>query len=381
MASSYDYYGQQKQSQQPSPYMASSSAGNPASSYGSSGGAQAGSQGTPAPTYAAPTPSYAQQKQTQQTAVQGYRAPAGANPNYPYATYTYGQPPSQEALYQAGLYATQPRPGAPAQYNSSPQQQQAFVAPYAAQQQQQAQQAYAPFQTQQYAQTGYQQTNQNTGVVPPGYGGGYAPQGVDPRFPDGQPPPPTADTNGYQMPRLVAPPASRYAMPGWDNAKWNDPNNQDPKYVVGRILSGIPGRTDQMDIATARVAAAYPGTTRVGNGDINIPGVGTIDILMKAGTGGSGWWWGAGGGSSAPATPQASATPATDYASLIQTLLAPPKAAAPAPQAAYDITQDPKYQQLAAQLAALQTQQQTWQTEQAAAARGRSPNNPSFAYY
>ena len=58
-----------------------------------------------------------------------------------------------------------------------------------------------------------------------------------------------------------------------------------------------------------------------------------------------------------------------------------PAPQAPAPQAAYDITKDPKYQQLQAQLAQLQTQAKTWQTEQAAASRGRSPNNPSFAYY
>jgi hypothetical protein len=51
-----------------------------------------------------------------------------------------------------------------------------------------------------------------------------------------------------------------------------------------------------------------------------------------------------------------------------------------APQQTFDITKDPRFVAMQQQLAQLQTQQQTYQTEQTAAGRGRA-NNPSFAYY
>jgi len=88
------------------------------------------------------------------------------------------------------------------------------------------------------------------------------------------------------------------APPGWNNDKWNDPNHQTPKYAVGRILSQFEPRTENMDAIVAEVAKAYPGTRRTGNGDITIPGVGSIDILQAADVGGKAWHWGAAGAGS-----------------------------------------------------------------------------------
>jgi hypothetical protein len=86
------------------------------------------------------------------------------------------------------------------------------------------------------------------------------------------------------------------AMPGWDSKKWNDPNHQTPKYVVGRLLQDIPPRTQNMAMAVARIAAAYPGARQIGPGDVSIPGVGTVDILQAAGAGGKAWQFGGGSG-------------------------------------------------------------------------------------
>ena len=388
-----DYYGANAvNKQQPSPYatMGASSAGNPASSYGSSGGASAGAWGTQAPTYQAPQ-SIASTRQSQGQAVQGYRAPTG------YPTYsqpqqsTYNYPQQQQGGAQAPPSFKLPGGGTDQQamtnwYNS----QQAAPPPTASGGSSNGgiwnpgAPKWNP-QTQQweYPQGGYQQQGQPQGIPqpPPTQAGGVGS------------PPPNHDTNGYQSPKIVQAPASRYAMPGWDNAKWNDPNNQDPKYVVGRILSNLPGRTDQMGTAVQAIKAAYPGTQQVGAGDISIPGVGVIDILMKSSTGGSGWWWGAGqaGGGAVAAKPAGQAVGAQDpYAMLMQALMSPTPpagyqqaarpAAAPVAQQ-FDITKDPQYQKMAAQLAQLQQQATTWQTEQAAASRGNSGNNPSFSYY
>jgi hypothetical protein len=411
-----NYQTQQRQDNQSkllSPYMTNSSAGNPSGSYGSSGGAQAGAYGTPAPTYG-------QQKQQQGQQVQGYRAPTG----YP----TYNAPQQQGYNY--------------------PQQQQAppsFRLPGGGTDQQAMTNYYSQPQAQQYPS--YQNPSNPTGggyPPVPNRGGGdqvyterqgdwdvtsggiagsmsrrnirtgeqqyfdrrsgqwvsgglYQQQGQPQPAPQQQSqqpggmgaPPPNHDTNGYQSPQVVQAPASRYAMPGWDNAKWNDLNNQDPKYVVGRILSNLPGRTDQMGAAVQRIQAAYPGTQQVGNGDISIPGVGVIDILMGAGAGGRGWWWGAGqaGGGAPQAKSPAQGAGGDPYAQLMQMLTSPQPPAGyaqpqqqAAPQQTFDITKDPRFVAMQQQLAQLQTQQQTYQTEQTAAGRGRA-NNPSFAYY
>ena len=192
-------------------------------------------------------------------------------------------------------------------------------------------------------------------------------------------------------------------MPGWDNNKWNDPNNQDPEVRRRAHPEHPAGRTDQMGTAVQRIAAAYPGTKQVGNGDISIPGVGVIDILMQAGTGGNGWWWGAGqDGGSTPTAAKPGAASGDPYTQLMQMLMSPTPPAAMQPQAAssYDISTNPQYMALQKQLADLTSQQQAWQTQQtaqqaamaqlqqqattwqteAAKARG-SVNNPAFSYY
>jgi len=214
------------------------------------------------------------------------------------------------------------------------------------------------------------------------------------------------DTNGFAKPAFVVPPASRYAMPGWDNGKWNDPNHQSPKYVAGRILSTLAPTTANMDQATALLAKAYPGTTRVGAGDVNIPGVGVVDILMSAGTGGRGWWWGdaatvAQNDANNKAKATAGAPAGQDPMSqLAQALLKNPGIGAPANAGGYDIASNPQYQALQQQLAALTAQQQSWQQSQAqsaqqladlqqkattwqseAQAAAKNRNNPSFQYY
>ena len=48
------------------------------------------------------------------------------------------------------------------------------------------------------------------------------------------------NTDQYAKPAYTAPAASKTAPAGFNNEKWNDPNHQTPKYVVGRILSQIP---------------------------------------------------------------------------------------------------------------------------------------------
>jgi len=414
-----NYTNQQRQDNQQkllSPYMTNSSAGNPSSSYGSSGGAQAGAYGTPAPTYG-------QQKQTQGQQVQGYRAPTGY-PTYnapQQQGYNYPQQTQQQAPPSFRLPGGGTDQQAMTNYYSQPQQQQGYQNPNPAQG---SYPTLTPGVTFNGADIPHTERQGEWDVTSGGFsgsisrrnirtgeqqyfdprsqqwvtGGGYVQQqpGQQPGQPGPQQsqqpggmgaPPPNHDTNGYQSPQVVQAPASRYAMPGWDNGKWNDPNNQDPKYVVGRILSNIPGRTDQMGEAVRRIQAAYPGTQQVGNGDISIPGVGVIDILMGAGAGGRGWWWGAGqaGGGAPQAKAPAQGAGGDPYAQLMQMLMGPgpqmqPQVQQPAPQTTFDITKDPRFQAMQAQLAQLQTQQKTYQTEQTAAGRGRA-NNPSFAYY
>jgi hypothetical protein len=128
----------------------------------------------------------------------------------------------------------------------------------------------------------------------PGQPGGGAPTPGRPYVPSGN-----ANTDGYPMPQITQMPQAG-AMPGWDSKKWSDPNHQTPKYVVGRLLQDIPPRTQNMAMAVARIAAAYPGARQIGPGDVSIPGVGTVDILQAAGAGGKAWQFGGGpgGGSS-----------------------------------------------------------------------------------
>jgi len=92
----------------------------------------------------------------------------------------------------------------------------------------------------------------------------------------------------------LAAPASA-VLPGWDACKWNDPDHQTPKYVVGRIVAAFPHTPAGLRQAAPIINAVYPGTTILaGKGDkVLIPCVGTVDLITSAGTGGTGWWWGA----------------------------------------------------------------------------------------
>jgi hypothetical protein len=118
------------------------------------------------------------------------------------------------------------------------------------------------------------------------------------------------NTDNYPKPGWVAQQPAGHPPPGWDRAKWADPNHQTPKYVVGRILSQYSPRTSNMDAVVAEIARAYPGTRRTGNGDITIPGIGSADILRAADVGGKGWQFSGGGGGGAK--PGAAQAPAAD---------------------------------------------------------------------
>lgn len=94
--------------------------------------------------------------------------------------------------------------------------------------------------------------------------------------------------DGFNAPQHVAANPGA-APPGWDANKWNDPNHQTPKYVVGRILSQFPTTVEGATQAAAEIARAYPGTTFNGKDKLTIPGVGTFDILRGASVGGQGF--------------------------------------------------------------------------------------------
>lgn len=137
---------------------------------------------------------------------------------------------------------------------------------------------------------------QGAGTYPPPSGGGgvMAPPQQGPRLPSD---PRGWNTDGYTAPGWVAQNPASHPPPGWDRAKWENPNHQTPKYVIGRILSQYAPRTENMDRVVAEIARAYPGTRRTGSGDITVPGIGSTDILRAADVGGKGWQFGGQSGS------------------------------------------------------------------------------------
>jgi len=98
------------------------------------------------------------------------------------------------------------------------------------------------------------------------------------------------DTDGYAAPAYTATDFGG-PMAGWDATKWADPNNQHPKYVVGRILSKYAPDDAGTQAAVQEIMKAYPGTTFDGKDKITVPGLGTIDFRKGAGAGGTGWQW------------------------------------------------------------------------------------------
>jgi len=131
--------------------------------------------------------------------------------------------------------------------------------------------------------------------TPPPQAPPVAPQPGAPPAPPAAAPAPSlpanADTDGYAKPAYTAATPSSAPPPGWDAKKWSDPAHQTPKYVVGRIMSQFAPTTENMPKVLAEIQKAYPGTRLVGKDSIEIPGVGTTDILRAADVGGKGWQW------------------------------------------------------------------------------------------
>lgn len=115
---------------------------------------------------------------------------------------------------------------------------------------------------------------------PPGPGTGGPPGGSNP----GQPTPPGGSGGGSSSGLPPVP-------PGWDATKWNDPNHKTPKYVVGRILAKYPPTTAGLQQAIPELQAAFPGLTFNGKDKVNVPGLGEIDVLQGASSGGVAWQW------------------------------------------------------------------------------------------
>jgi hypothetical protein len=111
------------------------------------------------------------------------------------------------------------------------------------------------------------------------------------------------NTKGYSVPQYTATDFGN-APSGWDQTKWADPNAQQPKYVVGRILmAGDRSTPEGRAEIIANIQKAYPGTTYSGKDKVSIPGVGqNIDIFQGASAGlwGPAWQPPEEGGSARP---------------------------------------------------------------------------------
>jgi len=215
-------------------------------------------------------------------------------------------------------------------------------------------------------------------AAPPAYYGspayGYAPRAYGYARPAYYAPP----AYGYARPAYVAPKYAAHPMPGWDRAKWADPNHQTPKYVIGRILSGFKPRTENMDRVVAEIAKAYPGTRRTGSGDITIPGIGSTDILQAADVGGKGWrFGGTSGGQQQALTPgaqQVQNTAMDPYTQLLQSLIQP--------QQGQQMPQQPAAaQEPSAEMMAMQQQMQSMWQELQAAKQQQQRTSPQFSYF
>jgi hypothetical protein len=319
------------------------------------------------------------QPQYQPPAQQGYTAQGYSQPNQAYVQ------PQTAAPF--GGWNQQPAAQAPAAGGSAAQQIQAAYQQYlgrsATPQEIAAQLAQPNLQRQiasiassQEAYNRYQQLQQQPQQQQGGQGASSGRQGTVQTRPDAR----NWNTDGFTPPRYIAPKYAPHPMPGWDRAKWNDPNHQTPKYVIGRLLSGLKPRTANMDQAVALIAQAYPGTRRTGSGDITIPGIGSTDILQAADVGGKAWHFGGqGGGAQQPQQPQQGGY--DPYAQLGQVLQ---NYTAQAPQAAVPAVDPGQAQQIAEmqqQLQMFQQQQATQQQQQAAAEAAARNRGPQFSYF
>jgi hypothetical protein len=202
-------------------------------------------------------------------------------------------------------------------------------------------------------------------------------------------PNPNWDTNGYAAPGYVQAAASRYALPGFDATKWNNTNLQDPKYVVGRILSNYPSTPAGLQQAMAAISQAYPGTQLSGKDTLIVPGLNEpVDVLKGAGAGGQAWQWltpsevarNAAAGQQQPAAMD----PTMQALQMIsQQMQMPPGYAMPAAQPAAQQSSGPDNAAIQSQIAQLMSyfQQQQQQQAQDARAASLAARTPNINYY
>jgi hypothetical protein len=98
------------------------------------------------------------------------------------------------------------------------------------------------------------------------------------------------NTDGFWKPGYTAQNKGGF-LKGWDETKWNDPNHQTPKYVIGGILGEAAGENRRLDdpaeraAAEAKILQAYPGSTFNGKDKITLPDGRVIDIYEGASSG------------------------------------------------------------------------------------------------
>lgn len=141
----------------------------------------------------------------------------------------------------------------------------------------------------------------DTGIpeyVPPeagGFTGGVEPGGYHPPT-NSYPDPPGASPSPSPAPAPAAPAApaaptySQYAMPGWDQTKWADPNHTTIKYQAGRIFSQFDPNAIRANPAPLLAALKSAGLnpTMIGDDKIDFgDGYGPIDVITSGGQ----WAW------------------------------------------------------------------------------------------
>ena len=85
----------------------------------------------------------------------------------------------------------------------------------------------------------------------------------------------------------------RRARPGWDAAKWVNPDHNTPKYVVGRILSQIPADAGRPHDALPASPEGDARDDAGGRRQARHSGVGIVDVgIPSASAAAVGWWLG-----------------------------------------------------------------------------------------
>ena len=114
-----------------------------------------------------------------------------------------------------------------------------------------------------------------------------------------QPNPPSRVSNGTMLGSIgnsqqtQSGNVGQYMPQGYDQGKWNDPNKNSPKYVIGRILSKYPPNSQGLQAAAPELQSL--GYRVDGKDGIIDPNGVRIDVgqaFSAAGTSGMGnWWW------------------------------------------------------------------------------------------